>query len=136
LKVFLLIVGIVAVGMGLFFWQRLRRFSATTQHYMDPLMVDPLRVLTGDPSKKGASAQGQAAITTLHCPKCDRVVYSRRNKVCGFCGAELPAHFCFSEAELADLAKEEAAAEERRKAKELAEEQKKRKRGDSPPMEL
>jgi hypothetical protein len=38
---------------------------------------------------------------SLHCPKCDGLVYARVNRKCGHCGADLPAEFAFSEAELA-----------------------------------
>jgi len=48
---------------------------------------------------------------SLNCPTCNREVYSRRHKRCGFCGAELPAEFLFTEAELALL---DAEAEQRR----------------------
>ena len=55
---------------------------------------------------------------SLHCPKCNRQVYSRRHKRCGFCGAELPAEFLFTEAELAVLEAEENQRRLERKAKE------------------
>jgi hypothetical protein len=70
---------------------------------------------------------------TLYCPKCKGIVYSRRHKFCGFCGAQLPAEFLFTESELAVLAREEAEIENRRKVrktKDDAEEQERRK-GDS-----
>jgi len=70
---------------------------------------------------------------SLYCPKCNGIVYSRRHKFCGFCGAPFPAEFLFTEAELAALAKEEAEIERRRKvrkAKEEADEQE-RPKGDS-----
>jgi hypothetical protein len=56
---------------------------------------------------------------SLHCPTCNRQVYSRRNKRCGFCGAELPPDFLFTEAELAVL---EAEAEQRRQERKAKEE--------------
>jgi hypothetical protein len=40
---------------------------------------------------------------SFHCPKCNRVVYSRRHKVCGFCGAEVSSDFSLTAAELAAL---------------------------------
>jgi hypothetical protein len=58
---------------------------------------------------------------TLHCPTCDREVYSRRHKRCGFCGAELPAEFLFKAAELAAL---EAEAEQRRQEHKAREDRK------------
>ena len=69
-----------------------------------------------------------------HCPKCNGVVYSRRHKFCGFCGAELPAEFLFTKEELAALAKEDADADKQRKvrkAKDEAEQQERRKGNSS-----
>ena len=58
---------------------------------------------------------------SLHCPTCNREVYSRRHKHCGFCGAELPAEFLFTEAELAELDAEAEQRRQERKAKEQKE---------------
>jgi hypothetical protein len=64
---------------------------------------------------------------SLHCPACNRQVYSRRHKRCGFCGTELPAEFLFTEAELAALdteaeqRRQERQAKEEKDAKEAAE---------------
>jgi hypothetical protein len=55
---------------------------------------------------------------SLHCPTCSREVYSRRHKRCGFCGAELPVEFLFTEEELAALDAEEEQRRQERKAKE------------------
>ena len=66
---------------------------------------------------------------SYHCPKCNRLVYSRKNKRCGFCGAELPPAFLFTQAELDAMAKAETEAEQRRqlqKDQEEAEEQERR----------
>ena len=70
---------------------------------------------------------------SVQCPKCNRVVYSRRQKVCGFCGAELPKELQFTEAELAGLAEQDAEAAARRKARKLKDEedQEERRKGDS-----
>ena len=38
---------------------------------------------------------------SLQCPKCNGVVYDRRSSKCGFCGAELPADFKFTDTEAA-----------------------------------
>ena len=46
------------------------------------------------------------------CPKCSRVIYDRRLKTCGFCGAELPAELRFTADEIAAMDKKEAALEE------------------------
>ena len=42
------------------------------------------------------------------CPKCGRVIYSRRLKTCGYCGAELPPELLFSPAEIEVLDKNAA----------------------------
>jgi len=47
---------------------------------------------------------------SYHCPTCQGVVYNRRNKLCGFCGAELPAELLFTAEEIAAMKKEEAKA--------------------------
>lgn len=46
------------------------------------------------------------------CPKCSHVIYNRRLKTCGYCGAELPAELLFSAEEIAAMDKKEAALEE------------------------
>ena len=38
---------------------------------------------------------------SLHCPQCGGLVYARNNSKCGYCGADLPTEFRFTEAELA-----------------------------------
>ena len=45
---------------------------------------------------------------SYQCPKCSGVIYNRRNKICGYCGAELPAELLFSKAELEVLDKKVA----------------------------
>jgi uncharacterized Zn finger protein (UPF0148 family) len=42
-----------------------------------------------------------------HCPACERPLYSRRNKFCGFCGVELPGHLLFTPEEIEALEKKE-----------------------------
>ena len=49
------------------------------------------------------------------CPKCNRLLYDRRRKNCGFCATDIPGELLFTEKELEKLNKERA---------ELAEEQK------------
>jgi hypothetical protein len=68
---------------------------------------------------------------SLYCPKCNGVVYDRRRKTCGFCGAELPPELLFSATEIEALNRQEAEAEQqrlKRKAKADAEEQERQKR--------
>src|SRR5947209_2809675 len=40
---------------------------------------------------------------SYHCPKCNGVIYNRRNSTCGICGAELPANLLFTEMEVEAL---------------------------------
>jgi len=71
---------------------------------------------------------------SYRCPKCKGVIYNRRNKQCGFCGAELPAELLFTAAEIAALDKEAAAAKElhrQKQAKEDEEEEERRARASS-----
>ena len=49
------------------------------------------------------------------CPKCDRVIYNRRSKICGFCGAELPAELLFTQAQIEALDRNAAEADARHK---------------------
>ncbi len=63
----------------------------------------------------------------MNCPHCDRILYSRQHKTCGFCGVELPAEYLLSQTEMAQLKTEQQALAERRViAKEKDEEDKKR----------
>ena len=60
---------------------------------------------------------------SVHCPACTRILYNRRLKNCGFCGALLPENFRFTPEEVAKLEKiekdlENSAAERRKKADE------------------
>ncbi len=43
-----------------------------------------------------------------HCPTCNGVIYNRRCKTCGYCGAELPAQLLFTAAEIEAIDKEAA----------------------------
>jgi hypothetical protein len=42
---------------------------------------------------------------SYRCPKCNGIIYDRRNNICGFCGAELPASLLLSPSEMAALDK-------------------------------
>ena len=62
---------------------------------------------------------------SYHCPKCGRVIYNRRLKTCGYCGAELPPELLFSPAEIEVLDKnaaEHTAEQQKIRAKLEAEE--------------
>jgi len=48
---------------------------------------------------------------THHCPNCQRVIYDRRLKCCGFCGASIPEGLRFTPEERAALDREEAVIE-------------------------
>ena len=63
-----------------------------------------------------------ASAVSYHCPKCNGLVYNRRHKLCGFCGAELPAEILFTQPELDAMAKMEAEAEQRRQLEKTQEE--------------
>ena len=45
---------------------------------------------------------------SYQCPKCNGVIYKRRSKICGSCGAELPPELLFSAAEIETMDKEAA----------------------------
>ena len=51
--------------------------------------------------------------TPMNCPHCQRLLYSRQHKTCGFCGAELPPECLLSEDEVAELKAEPRAIAER-----------------------
>ena len=70
----------------------------------------------------------------MNCPHCNRLLYSRLQPKCGFCGAELPPECRLSEDEAAMLREEMRLIDERRAAakekeeEEREEETKKRRR--------
>ena len=49
------------------------------------------------------------------CPKCNRLLYDRRRKKCGFCAADIPGELLFTQKELEKLNKERAELEEEQK---------------------
>jgi predicted amidophosphoribosyltransferase len=53
---------------------------------------------------------------TYRCPACSRPILSRRNKLCSFCQAPLPAELLFTQAEIEER---EAAERERALASKL-----------------
>jgi hypothetical protein len=64
----------------------------------------------------------------VKCPHCQRLLYSRRHKKCGFCGKELPPEVLFSEDEVEAIKAEQEDIAKRRAA-DKEEEEEKRKRG-------
>ena len=70
------------------------------------------------------------------CPSCQRVLYNRRLKTCGFCGAPIPEDLRFTAQESMALEKKMVDLEEQRRQRQLAtdkeeEERKRREAGDS-----
>ena len=63
----------------------------------------------------------------MNCPSCNRLLYSRTHKSCGFCGAELPPEVLFSDDEIAAIQAEQAAMAIRR-AKDKATDEEDRKK--------
>jgi hypothetical protein len=47
------------------------------------------------------------------CPACHSIIYSRKNKICGQCGAELPKELLLSDKQLQIFEKERRSAEQR-----------------------
>ena len=56
----------------------------------------------------------------IQCPACQRVLYNRRLKRCGFCGAEIPEGLRFSPEESAAIDRKMAELEEQRRQRERA----------------
>jgi predicted nucleic acid-binding Zn-ribbon protein len=42
-------------------------------------------------------------LNSMNCPHCQRLLYNRKLKNCGFCGEELPPECLFTEEELAEI---------------------------------
>jgi len=62
----------------------------------------------------------------MNCPHCQRLLYSRSRKTCGYCGGVLPPEVLLSEDEVAALKAEQASIDLRRaKAKAKEEEEQK-----------
>jgi ribosomal protein L37E len=57
-----------------------------------------------------------------HCPNCQRVLYNRRLKLCGFCGAPIPEELRFTPKEAAGLERKAAELEAARRKRQLAQE--------------
>ena len=55
------------------------------------------------------------------CPSCKRVLYNRRLKHCGFCGAAIPQELRFTPEESATLGRKMAELEASRRERQLAE---------------
>jgi hypothetical protein len=58
-----------------------------------------------------------------NCPSCHRVLYNRRLKNCGFCGAPIPESLRFTPEEIAALDGKMAELEEQRRQRQLAADQ-------------
>ena len=59
----------------------------------------------------------------FQCPKCERPVVSRRNKLCQYCGATLPQHLLWTPAEIEMQDRLLAEKEYQRKANATADKQ-------------
>lgn len=57
-----------------------------------------------------------------NCPNCQRVLYNRRLKHCGFCGVSIPEELRFSPGEAAELERKMADLEASRRQRQLAQE--------------
>ena len=71
---------------------------------------------------------------TYQCPTCERLLYNRRLKKCGFCGASIPESLRFTAEEIATIDKKMADLEEERVRRERvaaeAEEEARRKQAE------
>ena len=54
------------------------------------------------------------------CPSCERILYSRRLKACGFCGAPIPEELRFTPDEIAAQDRKMAEFEEQRRKRQRA----------------
>jgi len=66
----------------------------------------------------------------MNCPSCNRLLYSRQHKTCGFCGADLPPEVLLSDDEVAAIKTEQAAIAIRRTKAKAREEEEKRKQAE------
>lgn len=57
-----------------------------------------------------------------HCPNCQRILYNRRLKNCGFCGAPILEELRFTPEESAALERKAAELEASRRQRQLAQE--------------
>lgn len=77
---------------------------------------------------------------SVHCPSCNRILYNRRLKTCGFCGAILPENLRFSPEEIAKIEKLEKELEkseaERRKRSDEEEEARRNAANDTGPIDI
>jgi hypothetical protein len=55
------------------------------------------------------------------CPQCQWLIYSRRHKVCGNCGATLPKELLLSEAQIKELDRQRALEKKRSREFQLPE---------------
>src|SRR5258708_34728705 len=77
------------------------------------------------------SIADQEARMKYRCPGCQRVLYNRRLKQCGFCGAQIPESLRFTPEEIAAIEKKIAELEVQRIQRErAADEEKKRKQAE------
>jgi hypothetical protein len=88
----------------------------------------------------GQGIESVGNFVSVYCPSCNRILYNRRLKKCGFCGALLPENLRFSPEEIAKIEKMEKELErseaERRKRADQEEEAQRNAVGDIGPIDF
>ena len=126
--------GLVFPPCMIVFGLLLTRFGTRADiQFIEDFLVEMLAVEDPLVESLAIDADWKIAETTrVCCPYCERIIYSRQHRKCGYCGKELPSELLLSEAEIAQLKAEEAAIAERRaKAKAKEEEDRRKRSGDS-----
>ncbi len=67
----------------------------------------------------------------MNCPHCQRLLYSRQHRTCGFCGGELPDECRLEDWQIAEMKAEQAAIAHRREIAKAKDEEEKRKQADN-----
>ncbi|MBM3835744.1 MAG: hypothetical protein FJ403_21240 [Verrucomicrobia bacterium] len=67
------------------------------EQFFPPL--EPTQPLQAANPRPAIARQIAPAASALRCPHCTSIIYSRRNKLCGVCGEELPKEFLFTSTE-------------------------------------
>ncbi len=53
---------------------------------------------------------------SFNCPKCNRLVYNRKRKQCGYCGTELPEDFLLSKEQIEEIETQKEEFQKKHKA--------------------
>ena len=75
--------------------------------------------------------QNVGILRSMNCPHCERLLYSRQHRTCGFCGGELPPEAMLEEHVVAELKEEQARIAARRDRDKLKDEEEWRKNANS-----